>query len=191
MYQKQGFCSYKIVLTKKKYVHFYLGSRHLLEEEIHGTSIDRNDKYFTVSRTFCLTKIRFIMYHRLFCGKLKEKLFSRLLTIFRKTYIVGSGFTKFLKSAAIVKIDVLPGVIFHNRQANNYMTCPVWISLNILRTCSLSRIVFYHCIDLNLVITCLICRCTLRPSQTSTMKRFRDDSQQLKDINFFRKSSPS
>ena len=149
----------------QKSVHFYLGSWHLLEEEIHGTSIDKSDKYFIV-----------LFYYFVL------KLFSRLLTIFRKTQIVGSGFTKFLQSAAIVEIDVLPGVIFHNRRANSYMTSSVSVPLNILRTSSVSQISFYHCTDLNLVVTCLICKYILRTQssiyneafsqQQSTAKRY-------------------
>ena len=42
-----------------------------------------------------------------------------------------SGFKKFLSSAAIVKVDVLLGIIFHNRQTNDYMTSPVSIPLSI------------------------------------------------------------
>ena len=53
-------------------VHFYLGTSHLPKEEIHGTSIDKNDKYFTVSRIFCPPKICYIRYYRPFCGKLKK-----------------------------------------------------------------------------------------------------------------------
>ena len=56
-------------------MHFYLDSRHLPEEEIYSTFIDKNDNYFTGSRIVCPTKICFIRYYRHFCGKLKEKLF--------------------------------------------------------------------------------------------------------------------
>ena len=57
---------------------------------------DKNEEYFTVSRIFCPTKICFISYHQLFCGKSKEKLFSKLLKIFRKISVVGFGFVKVL-----------------------------------------------------------------------------------------------
>ena len=57
---------------------------------VHGKKFmalpsDKNDENFTGSRIFRPTKICFIRYHQHFCGKLKVKLFSELLKIFRKT----------------------------------------------------------------------------------------------------------
>ena len=53
-----------------------------------------------------------------------------------------SDFGKFVSSVNIVKIDVLFVIIFHNRQANNYMTSPVPVPLNILRICEKSCLAF-------------------------------------------------
>ena len=138
---------------------------------------DKNDKYFTGSHIFCLAKICFISYHQRFLWKTKKKLFSKLLKVFRKTQVVGSGFNKFLQFAAIVKIDVLLGIIFHNCQTKNYMTPPGSIPLNILRICSVSQVAFCPCTDLNLVVTFIICRgIYLEPIQTSIMECFYDNS---------------
>ena len=129
---------------------------------------DKNDEQFTCSRIFCRTKIRFISYHQLFCGKLErgvnrcfvEQLFSKLVKI-SKTQVVGYRFSKFLQSA-VVETDVLLGIIFYNRQTNNYMTSPVSTPLNILRICEESKVAFYCYTDLTLVVTYTICRDALR-----------------------------
>ena len=119
--------------------------------------LDKSEKQFTSSSILCPTKTCFIRYHQPFCGKLEavthscfvENLFfSKLLNIFKKIQVVGSD------SAAIVKIDVLLGKIFHNLQSNNYMPSSVTISLNILRTCEECLIVFYYYTIL--VVTCTI-----------------------------------
>ena len=120
---------------------------------------DKNNEQCIGSQIFCPTKTRFITYYQLFCGKLEaavhscfvEQLFSKLLKIFKKSQVVGSDFSKFLQSAAIVKIGVLLGIIFHNRQTNKYMTCPISVLLNILRICEESQVAFYYCTDVILV----------------------------------------
>ena len=61
-----------------------------------------------------------------------------------------------------MKIDVLLGIIFHNRQTNNCMTSPVLIPLNILRIYEASQVAFYFCVDLILVVTYTICRDVLK-----------------------------
>ena len=61
-----------------------------------------------------------------------------------------------------MKINVILGVIFYNRQANNYRTSPVSITLNILRICEESQVAFHYCTDLILVVTYTICRDVLR-----------------------------
>ena len=111
---------------------------------------NKNDKQFSGSLIFGPEKIRVIRY-QLFRGKLEaavhicfvEQLFLKLLKIFKKkTQLMGSDFSKFLQPVAIVKIDVLFGIIFHNRQTNNYMTSPVSAPLNILRICEKSHLAF-------------------------------------------------
>ena len=66
--------------------------------------------------------------------------------------------SKFFYSTAIVKIDVVLGIIFHNRQANHYKTSP----LNTLRICQGSQVAFYYCTDLILVVTYTIWSDVLR-----------------------------
>ena len=117
---------------------------------------DKNNEQCIGSHIFCPTKTRFITYYQLFCGKLEaavhscfvEQLFSKLLKIFKKSQVVGSDFSKFLQSTTIVKIDVLLGIIFHNCQANKYMT----FLLNVLRICEESQVAFYYCTDVTLVV---------------------------------------
>ena len=65
---------------------------------------NRDDEYFISLRIFCPTNIRFIRYHRRFCGKPEEavrssfveQLFSKLLKNFEKTQVLWSDFNKFL-----------------------------------------------------------------------------------------------
>ena len=117
---------------------------------------DKNNEQCIGSHIFCRTKTRFITYYQLLCGKLEEvvhscfveQLFSKLLKIFKKSQVVGSDFSKFLQSTTIVKIDVLLGIIFHNCQANKYMT----FLLNVLRICEESQVAFYYCTDVTLVV---------------------------------------
>ena len=125
---------------------------HLVPSYEDATILIRNYETITVikfscfsseqcigSRTFCPTKIRFITYYQHLCGNLEaavhscfvEQLFGKLLKIFKKVQVVGSDFNKFLQSAAIVKIDVLLCIIFHNCQVNKYMVSPISILLNI------------------------------------------------------------
>ena len=75
---------------------FFLVLNTFQDRKFMALPSEKNEEYFTDSRIFCPTKICFISYHRLFCGKPKEKLFSKLLKIFRKISVVGFGFVKFL-----------------------------------------------------------------------------------------------
>ena len=103
---------------------------------------DKNDEQRTSSRIFCPTKICLVMCYQLFCGKfeaavysyfVENLLFSKLLNILKRIQMVGSNFSKFLWSAAIVKIDFSLRKRLHNFQTNNCMMSPVSISLNIVR----------------------------------------------------------
>ena len=89
-------------------------------------------------------------------------LFPNILNIFKKISVMGFDFSKFLLSAAIVKIVVLLGKIFPNLQTNNYMTSPVLISLIILGICEESQVAFSYCTDSILVVNYKICRDVLR-----------------------------
>ena len=74
---------------------FFLVLKTFQDRKFMALPSEKNEEYFTDSRIFCPTKICFISYHRLFCGKPKEKLFSKLLKIFRKISVVGFGFVNF------------------------------------------------------------------------------------------------
>ena len=153
----------KNLVTYKKNVYtFNLALSRFQRRKFMAFRLNKNKKQFTSSRILCPTKICFVRYHHPFCGKLEavvhscfvENLFfSKSLKIFKKIQVVDSDFSKFSQSAAIVKIDVLLGKIFHNLQTNNYMTSPVSISLNILRTCEKCQVAFYYCTDSILVVT--------------------------------------
>ena len=119
--------------------------------------------------------------------------FSKLLNIFKKIQVMGSDFRKFRQFAAIVKIVVLLGKIFHNLQTNNCMTSPVSIPVIILGICEESPVAFYYCTDLTLVVTYKICKDVLRTQsdiydgallrqQLTAKRRF---------FNYFLKNSPS
>ena len=94
---------------------------------------DKNGEQVTGLRIFRPTKIRFIKCHQLFCEKLEAaihsyfvegKLFSKLLKIFKKTQVAGSDFSKFLQSAAIVKINVILGIIFYQSSSKQLEDVP-------------------------------------------------------------------
>ena len=132
--------------------------------------LDKNRKQYTGSRIFCPDKNILYKVSPVFCGKLdtavhsyfvENLFFSKLLGIFKKIQVVESDFSKFLQSAAFVRIDVLLAKIFH-LQTNNYMTSPVSIPLIILRICAESQVAFYYCTDSILVVTYTICRDVLR-----------------------------
>ena len=61
------------------------------------------------------------------------------------------------------------------KQENNYMASPVWIPQNVLRTCSVSQVAFYHGTDLNLVVTYIICWYILR-MQSNTYDPYYDEA---------------
>ena len=83
---------------------------------------------------------------------------------------MGSGF----------KTDVLQGIIFHNHQKNYYMTSPVSIPLLMsLEFARYLRLAFCHCIDLNIVVTYIICTGALRNQSNIYDEAFCGNSKQL------------
>ena len=160
---------------------------------------DKNHKQFTGSRIFSPNKNILDKVSPVFCGKLETAVhsylvenlfFSKLLGIFKKIQVVESDFSKFLQSAAIVRTDVLSGKIFH-LQTNNYMTSAVSIPLITLRIWAESQFAFYI-VQIQFQLSPIqFAEKYLEPSRTSMMERFCNNSQQLKDVNYFRKNSPS
>ena len=131
---------------------------------------DKNHKQYTCSRIFCPHKNILHKASPVLCGKLdtavhsyfvENLFFSKLLGNFKKIQVVESNFSKYLQSAAIVRIDILSGKIFH-LQTNNYMTSPVSIPLITLRIWAESQFTFYYYTDSILVVTYTIFRDVLR-----------------------------
>ena len=111
------------------------------------------------SLIFCLAKIHVIRYHQFFSWETRSSrphLFRRIAVPkitedfqkkqqqnkTKKIQMMGSDLSKLFQPVAIVKIDVLFGIMFHNRQTNNYMTSPVLSPLNILRICQKPHLAF-------------------------------------------------
>ena len=112
----------------------------MAEEEIYGTSMDKNNELCIGSHIFCLTKIAILhnvfIYYQPFGGKLEAafQLFcgTAVLKIsedFQKS--IGGGWdlilVNFFSLQLSVKTNVLGIIIFYNSQTNKYMASPISI----------------------------------------------------------------